>query len=306
MEQKVPKIYPLTSSPLYRLRNKRKLAALLDTSVNDLLRLSRDEYYKVFSIEKEGGKPRPIQAPSRDLKLIHRKLKKVLSRIETPEWLISGKRKKSYVDNAKEHVNGDHMINIDIKQFYPNCKREFVIDTFKRTFLMADDIALLLSDFVTYSGFIPTGSPVSQLMAYWAYAPTFHRIQKLAERFGVKMTVYVDDLTFSSSKPISGSLIYLVGLELKVVGHSLKRNKTAISGSSDFKIVTGCAISTNGVLQVPNKQRFKIWRILKKQKDPTALSEKEQKSLLGRIESARQIEPKFFDSVYQKLRLAGH
>ena len=62
--------------------------------------------------------------------------------------------------------------------------------------LTSPDVAKLLSDITTLN-YIPTGSPSSQILAYFAYEEMFINMFNVSQEFNCKMTLYVDDLTFS-------------------------------------------------------------------------------------------------------------
>ncbi|GJM72667.1 hypothetical protein HMSSN036_48830 [Paenibacillus macerans] len=123
-----------------------------------------------------------------------------MSNIRRPDWLISGEKGKSYIDNGKVHQNSSVFLTIDIKKFYDNCKREYVFRFFKDKMCCAGDVAGVLAEIVTFNGGIPTGCPTSQLIAYYAYEEMFENINKIASKHGCIFTLYVDDMTFSSKK----------------------------------------------------------------------------------------------------------
>ncbi|MDE0151092.1 MAG: reverse transcriptase family protein [Bdellovibrionales bacterium] len=283
------KNYPIELSPLYRLRNERKLALLLQVKTKTLHKLRSDSFYIVYT--KQGTKQREIQEPKKQLKQVHKKIKKLLQRIETPSLLISGKKGNSFVTNAQQHLASRYFLITDIEGFYKNSRREFVFKFFKFQMKMSEDIAWLMTDLVTYKDFIPTGSPTSQIIAYFAYAPTFQRINEIANQHDCKLSVYVDDLTISSKKPIPTRMPHWINNEFKKVFHQIKKRKTRFFYPFQHKIITGCCISPKGALRVPNRIRLRI-----KQEDKNHISGKSIKPnrLLGMMLSARQIEPNIY------------
>src|SRR3989338_9167659 len=100
MRQRRNKNYPIDRSPLFRLRNKRKFAMLLKLPLKKIRSLCSDDNYYEYPEEKNGN-VRLIQAPKANLKNIQKNFTNILSRIETPEWIVSGKKGMSYIDNAK-------------------------------------------------------------------------------------------------------------------------------------------------------------------------------------------------------------
>ena len=162
---------------------------------------------------------------------------------------------------------------------------------------IAPDIAELLSNILTYNKHLPTGSPSSQILTYWAYRQTMRKIYEKACELGIKMTLFVDDLTFSSSKPIPEAFKTFVKGRLEKEGLTINKKKSKSYNSNKYKKVTGTVISPNNKLLVPNKLQHKIY-LLKNKKQK---SNKEILSLKGMLNSARQIQPKFMDNYYKEL-----
>jgi hypothetical protein len=305
--------YEIEKSPLYKLSSKSKLFSILVLE-NKLLSSSKNREklghclskisnvsafqllisgnnYRVF-VDKKSN--RTIQDPKLFLKLVHKKLTNLLSRIITPDYLHSGVKTKSYVTNARHHTETPQFVlKLDIHKFYRSCSKEFIFKSFKYDFKMPDDVAWLIADLVNYNGFIPTGSPVSQLIAFYAYKKTFDRIDVISKNLDITFGLYVDDLSFSSMKTIPSNMESLIYEELKRVKLPINSKKTIrYSKPKKYKFITGCAISPDGKLRVPNKIRKDIIDRYKEN-----ISDAEQKSLAGKIQAARQIEPSIFSQM---------
>ena len=110
------------------------------------------------------------------------------------------------------------------------------------------DVASVLADLTTVNDggkcFIPTGSPASQLVAYFSYRNMFDELKRHADRCGCRFSLYVDDLTISSRSPISDPhfLVELMAKAMRAYGRRLKREKVKYRGARDNKVVTGVAI----------------------------------------------------------------
>ena len=122
------KPYKLNASPLYRISSVHVLAGLLQidpTILKNLETYVRKQPKIAYRVFLQGAKKREIQQPiNPKLVRIHRRVKELLSRIETPEYLFSGKRGYSYIDNAKAHLNANYLITLDISQFYASTRTE--------------------------------------------------------------------------------------------------------------------------------------------------------------------------------------
>lgn len=297
--------YELEKSFFYRLRNRRKLAIFLGLENNFFNSLSYKNQvsYRLSQISKPDGKQRKIQEPQVILKRIQKKLLKYLSRIHTPEWLMSGKKGISYINNGLYHQDNQFIYTADIKSFYDNCKRHHIFGMFIRSFKMSRDIAGIITDLVAYEKCVPTGSPTSQIIAYWTYNRTFHNIAKISENYNCKFSLYVDDMTFSSQNPISSRMIFEIENELKKVGLGLKKSKSKYYPKNSCKLITGVVIDLKGNPRIPNRLRISIINDWKRIKDLNDGEEKNKKilSLKGKLVCARQIEPTVFQSIYNKL-----
>lgn len=280
------KTYPLSKSPLYRLRNRKKLAKLLFLREHYFYK-KHNYKYKQKSITKSDGSTRVLEIPDHDLKKIQARIHTLLQRIETPYWLKSGKKGESHITNAMFHRGSDYVRTMDISHFYDSVSRNRVYCMFRDLFLMGDDIATIMTELVMFGSVLPTGAPSSQLIAYWAYQDMFCEINAYAIENNCKFSLYVDDMTFSSENSIPYEFREHIAELLKKNGLHAKRSKDKMYGPRSFKIVTGCGIK-NGRPRLQNKRRKEIIELYKKYlKEPT---EKDAKRLRGKLIAARQEE----------------
>lgn len=162
---------------------------------------------------------------------------------------------------------------------------------------IAKDIAALLSEILTFENHLPTGAPSSQLLTYWAYKKTFDDIYQKAKGLNIEMTLFVDDLTFSSEREIPESFIKNIKSRLESEDLKINKEKSRTYFKNNHKKVTGTVVTPDNKLVVPNKLRHKI--VLSKEKQDK--TDKEIQSLKGMINSARQVEPNFMGSYYKAL-----
>lgn len=292
---KMSKSYSLEQSPLYRLRNRRKLADYLNLTEN-YFSVKHDYIYNQFSKPKSNGDgKREFTVPPTDLKIIQRQICKRMKRIETPEWVMSGKKSCSYITNAEVHVQNKYIKTMDISKFYDSAQRSRIYKMFFRTFKMGHDIAWIMTELVTYNGVLPTGSPSSQLIVYWTYCNMFDMINNLAKQYNCHFSLYVDDMTFSSDKPISSKLREEVTILLKKHGLKSKSQKDHYYQAKDFKVVTGVGIRQGNKI-VPNSKRKKIIELYEECKKNPNIYKIEK--LSGTLCSLRQTEPNIFPEIY--------
>lgn len=305
MTKKTEKIL-LEQSPLYNLSSKAKLAHLLGCRTQFLhnFRNSRRQY-NIFKIKKTNGTgKRPVEDPNVFLKSIHSKFKSLISEIQTPEYLHSGIKGKSHITNARSHIDAKYCVKLDLQSFYQTATKTFLSYMFRTVFQMPDDIAYCMSDIATipykpsdeHNSYFSTGSPLSQILIFWCYKSTFDYIDRLAREKGIIFTLYVDDITFSSNRPIPQRFIKTIEKRLKKVGLHLNNKKTKWYYPKDFKIVTGCAIK-NGAMKAKNCKREEI--VIKLKQDNNSCQK--IASIVGKIASQQQIEPNIMNASKQQL-----
>ena len=261
-------------------------------------------YHKFKIDKKHSDEKREITAPDKTLKAIQRRILYLLHRVIRPDWLISGEKKKCYIDNGKAHLDGKYVLTIDIKKFYDNCTREPVYQFFMQKLKTSPDVAKKLTDIITYNGSIPTGCPTSQLMAFYAYSDMFSEISDLAKQCGCKFTLYVDDMTFSSTEPFSpNQLRQMIDCVLRKYGHKPKYRKVKYYGPSDCKPITGTVVTPKQSLAVPNglqKTIYDAFQAAKPLVGTESCSEENAKQILsfkGQIQAARNIEEGKFPEI---------
>ncbi|WP_294379286.1 reverse transcriptase family protein [uncultured Clostridium sp.] len=291
------KKYDISQSPLYKLKNKRKLEQIIELNKYELNKFKEWNTYKVGKIPKKDGDFREINKPNYKLKRVQKKLQMLLSKIKRPEWLISGEKNKCYINNAEYHIGAKYIITADIKKFYDNCTREYVYMSLINKFKMSNDIAGIVTDIVTHNQGIPTGASTSQLIAYYAYENMFNEINITANKYGCKFSLFVDDMTFSSVNPINVQALKRdIDIILRKYGHRLKSNKFKYFSKDEDKLITGVTLKPNNDLAVSNRLRYNIINDFKTIKYKKGLNSDLPK-LKGRIAAAKMIERNIFPQI---------
>ena len=303
MKQMKPK-YPINQCALYKCNSKRKLESLLTIEPGGLKNIQYAIQYRSFEIDKKNtNEKRKITAPAKTIKAVQARILALLQRIERPEWLISGECGKCYIDNGKAHMDANYMLAVDIKKFYDNCRRDGVYHFFRNRMKTEPDVAKILTDIVTYNGGIPTGCPTSQLVAYYAYEDMFMEINKCAECYGCRFTLYVDDMTFSSVTPFpTEKLKQEIDVILRRYGHKPKYRKVKYYSKNEAKPITGTIVTSDHRLDVPNQLQKKVYdnfQLAKKLNEQQAAEEtiKVTLALMGQIQAAKDLVPGKFPEV---------
>lgn len=315
-----------TKSNLYKLSTKKYLMILL--------KVPTKEYLNQNFIAKQinpyiqaNPKPRLIEVSSDSIKKIQRNIKCELNKIEVPSNVFSGIKGKSYVDNATIHQNCKFLFKIDLTAFFPCITRETVYNFFKFDLRTSSDIANILTNFVTIdltlcniqkpesveefllskgirtTNHLISGSPASQILSYLSNRNMFDELQTFCDKNDIIMSIYVDDITFSSQHKISHKHKEVIYTIISKHLYRLSRTKVKYYTNNYPKSVTGTIVSPNGKLIIPNSLSRKIIDELHNYKR-NPLDEHSQKRLQGLIVAAQQTEPTKFRNMYNYVRNA--
>lgn len=309
--------------PLYGLKSKKLLKRLLYINNNQML---KQNYIAslVSPYIDTSVKPRLIEPPQEELKSVQKKIKTYLGRIVVPDNVFSGIKGRSYADNAKFHIGESrrNLFKIDFTAFFPSITRETVYNFFTNELLCSPDIAQLLTDFTTidlqksnaknldeiyaflnekgvacYNHMI-SGAPTSQILSYLVNHFMFDEMQKLSNDNGIAMTVYVDDVTFSSENKISKDFRDNILAIVKKYNYQISKKKVKRYTKLYPKLVTGVIIDTNGNITIKNSIRHKIiltYKELQQNPDDDEL----RMRLRGLLIAARQVKKDAFPTIYK-------
>lgn len=285
------KTYALDQCPLYKIASRKRLAQdIFNVDLPFLERLAANEgNFRVFTIRR-GEKDRQVEVPKVVLERIHRRLFNLLERIEKPDYLHSGVRGRSYISNAKVHIGAVPLVKLDLKKFYPSVDGARVSRFFTGTMRCSPDVAALLTRLCTFENHVPTGSCVSQLLAFYAAKPLFDELHALAAGAEVRDSCYVDDLTWSGH---GATPAFLWAAKQVVHRHGFVHHKDRCFAAGDRKLVTGVMLDGDRIAVLPSKE-FDLWRNIQAlggfepQERIVAVN-----SLIGTAVAAGQIEARF-------------
>lgn len=269
--------YQLKQSPLYKLSSRSKLAKLLRITSAELRALENGiEMYREFDIPKKNGSGyRHVENPCRPLKLAQAKIARILARITPPDFLFCPVKRRCYVSNAAAHRGNRVVQCLDIKKFFPNTPERRVFWFFEKIMKCERDIAALLARLACYNKHLPTGSPLSPIMAYFAYYDLWTKIEAFCKMKGLTFTVYVDDVTVSGTK-VSKADMWEIRRMIYSYGLKYHKAKTFIDRPAE---ITGVVVNGNK-LAAPfrqHKKKHEAMTLLPKAAD------EEREAILGRI-----------------------
>lgn len=228
-----------------------------------------DNSYTHFDISKKGKKTRTVAEPKFYLKKIQKRINsRILEHVQYPLYLKGGIRSadypRDYVSNAEEHLGSRTLLNLDIKNFYPNIRGRSVFRVFKYLFRFPDDVSELLVRLVTLHGRVPQGACTSSYIANLIFFDTEYSIVSYFDKRGVVYTRLLDDITLSSKRVLGkedvSNYISRVAAMCRKYDLRLNGGKTRVSylhGYSSEFTVTSLWVG-HGVPKLPRADRNNI------------------------------------------------
>lgn len=274
------KRYVLNQSPLYKLRNRKRLARLLDLSAMELRALcdNADSLYSEFDVPKKSGGVRGVENPRRQLKIAQANIARLLGRIAPPDYLFCPVKGRCYVTNAAQH-RGQRVVRcLDVRKYFPSTSSRRVYWFFRTVMQCEVDIAAILARLACYQGHLPTGSPLSPIMAYFAHYDVWEAVAAICRKNGYRLTVYIDDVTISGAS-LSPHVIWDIKRAIHRSGLRYHKEKHFVDRPAE---ITGVIVDGDRLL-IPNRQLKKVYHTqqsLKAQTSPDAVK-KLREQLLG-------------------------
>ncbi|WP_129451248.1 reverse transcriptase family protein [Pseudomonas syringae] len=251
---------PIHQCFLYKIGSPKRLADLLNVSTAELEDTLRSENnYKLFNkllspnpFTGKLRKKRAVQEPKSRLRKMHERILALLRRVQYPSYVQGGVKHRSYQTNAATHLGARQTATFDLKNFYGSTRYCLVHDFFHKSLCCPTDIAGRLASLTTWNGVMPTGSPLSPLLSFWAAKSFFDKCETLAAKYRLNFTCYIDDLTFSGDK-ISGKFQSELEVIASRFGYELAKEKTKVFRFGIPAHITG-VISHKAKLSVPHSR----------------------------------------------------
>ncbi len=321
-------------SPLFGVKSKKQIKYILKIPSNKYFKQSYLAGLIHPYIENKNGKRRLIEPPDDNLKAIQKRLKTILSNIDVPKNIFSGVKGRSHYDNAKIHLGNKYVYKLDLTAFFPSTSREKVYHFFRECLQVSPDIADFLANITTIDldlapseniidinsflfnkgiktrNHLISGAPTSQILSYFANQDMFEALQTLSNKNDISMSVYVDDITFSSVNHISYRFKTLSQNIIRHYGFRISVKKSRYYTKYYPKEITGVIIDRKGNPKLTNSLQYKIVNeTLFFKNNPT--NDRSRERLQGLVTAARQIIPGSFQAInmlskYGKLKKNVH
>ena len=249
-------------------------------------RIKAKIHYRKFELKKRNGSKREIYAPRTYLKVVQWWiLDNILNRNKISKNVFGFVPKRNIVQNAEFHYGARHILNVDIKDFFPSIDFFQVLNVFLEMGY-SKDVSDMLAEICCLNYHIPQGAPSSPAIGNLVLRDMDKKLTELSKAVGIKYSRYADDLTFSSKKWIDKEFLSKVSGIVVAEGFKLNRKKTRFSGPQDRLEVTGVVI--NQKIQPPRRWRKRVRATLHNYQMKRGLTRRELSYLYGIIGVAGQ------------------
>jgi RNA-directed DNA polymerase len=273
---------------------------LMGTTSNAILKIigSRRYYYKKYEIKKRKGGVREISSPYTSLKVIQKWIdENILTKVVIHPSAYGFCTGRSIVDNAKEHLDQDFILNIDLLNFFDTIPEKRIYGIF-RSLGYHSNLSVFLAKLCTVeledeevsmptyeiedffvdgelsnlapeaigsvkrikTPVLPQGAPTSPRLANIVCRRLDKRLSCYALKNGFRYTRYADDITFSG-KGATLAKISIIEKIVKEEQFEINKNKIKLfDQKSNKRIVTGLLVSDN--IRIPRKFKKEVERHL--------------------------------------------
>ena len=215
-----------------------------------------DANYEEIIIHKKTGGLRFLNAPSKTLKDIQKRiLKNVLEEKKTSNYTYAYIKGCSIIDNAKPHVDKSKIVKLDIKDFFDNINFNMVYSTCFNETLYPKKLGMLLANLCTYNNSLPQGAPTSGYISNIVLRSFDEKIGLFCKNNDIEYTRYCDDMTFSGDFN-TRKLIKKVNELLYEEGFCLNKKKIVVVNKKTRQQVTGIVV--NNKLSIRKSYKKKI------------------------------------------------
>lgn len=251
--------------------------------------MRKERHYRTFTIPKQSGGERRIDAPRVFLKSIQQWISDVFAaRIPIHSASHAYQFGKSILTNAQPHLCAKYVAGIDIRDFFGSVTKGRIFDLFRRSGY-GPNLSETLATLCTFRGVLPQGAPTSPALSN---AYLFHfddHLNGLATQNGLKYTRYADDMTISG--PDKSQIIEFIAVARSMLTHydlELSEKKTRIVSQRSQQRVTGIVVNQFGY--PPRRLRRNLRAACHKASRAGKISEEEFHRIRGTINYLHQFE----------------
>lgn len=235
------------------IQSTHELCRFLNISARKLERLINEPSYQQYTIQKRSGGRRIIQAPSKELKQVQKKLNAALQtsysmlRPMTTFGFCKNEEedfRSNIVKNAEPHIGMNYLLGLDLQDFFPGIPARKVKELFLGPlFQMPREIAILLTLLMTYEGKLPVGAPTSPVLSNFICLDLDENLAYFSTENQLNYTRYADDLSFSSDNYFDRNTIDAIKKAIQDQGFTINEKKFRIQTKNKKQVVTGLIVN---------------------------------------------------------------
>jgi retron-type reverse transcriptase len=254
---------------LVDFHNHRALAQSMAVTTGELRflaygrKVSKISHYRRFLMPKKRGGHRLISAPMPRLKQAQRWiLVQILEKVALHDAAHGFRQERSILTNASPHCGAPLVINLDLRDFFPNVSWKRVYGLFL-ALGYSRSVATIFAQLCTEPPIeevemdgetwqvatgvrhLPQGAPTSPAITNLLCRRMDARMSGIARKHGFAYTRYADDLTFSSAtgdREGSQKLLWQVKRVIEEEGFQIHPDKLRIMGKGRRREVTGLIV----------------------------------------------------------------
>ncbi len=207
---------------------------------------STSSFYRTFHIKKRLGGLREISSPFPSLLICQDWIyKNILLNIPVHSCVHGYVPGRSIFTNAAPHLKSRCILKMDIRNFFPSIKIDWVANFFNQLGY-ADNVSFYLASLCCKNGSLVQGASTSPYLTNILLRGLDHRLYNLAQSYNMEYTRYADDLTFSGEY-IPHPVIGIVDSIISDFGLRVNNDKTRLQIARNQKIVTGLSVAGESI-----------------------------------------------------------
>ncbi|QOW25510.1 reverse transcriptase family protein [Lysobacter sp. H23M47] len=216
-------------------------------------RSAEENYRPVSAHSKLDGTERRVFSPSRDVRLIQRRLVNRFFRkpqvVSWPPFLFGGipndalpqrDAPRDYVACAAQHSIARSALKLDVRSFFDNVHSDVVEPIFSGLLRWDEEPAVLATRVCTRLDSLPQGGITSSYLALLCLFREEGNVARTLRRKGLTYTRYVDDITISSTSVLQEFDFAHALVERMLMNHGLFINSSKVNlqkaGSSPLEV----------------------------------------------------------------------
>lgn len=286
--EELAEIRRLSAMKLPPATSRHALAAMLGVNPGLIWSLENRTrlHYRHFTIPKGRG-VRDIYAPRIALKIVQKWLSWHLQKSFVPPDHVYGfVPGKSHIGAAAIYCNSKWVFSTDISDFFPSTPYFKVCDALKGIGYN-DQSSQLLTKLCCLRDVLSQGSPASPVLSNIVFAPIDVSLVELAERYGLRLTRYADDIVFSGTGEFPEELAKELSAIFVGTPWRLSPEKTQLSVVPKRLKVHGLLVHGQDV-RLTKGYRNKI-RAYKHLLSKGSIKQDDLKRVIGHLQYERQI-----------------